>query len=616
MKKNTDRGWEFLNATNGNFQANEDEEYHWNSDESSEYRHRDGSKGRISSYGTGEYEGADGSKGILHYDGSIDYTRADGTRIQNNSDGSIHYYGAYRDRDIADTYNYDDSDDDDEDDSYSSDSQSSLSGGDILGILGVTAIIGFFVFLSSKGQDGQNNGNQANTERIEDDVEATEYNLSEEQLRQQAFTAYQREKAKVRKEKLLSFARKNAKVLAILAFIVAKEDNFMFSYNITNMNANMKRALNRERTNVGRSAYTPSIKNILKNCISDTVLGMLVKDIKCVMSGTNKDESGWADISSYAVESLNKTDKVVFMTPAQRDKLSANKVEILQESGKELILITDKVYGKVCDKVVTYDDVATTYFESFKYEYVDINDFNELEKKTFNLSEYIFNMLLHKYDRTRPNLKISETIRMEEDGSITKGVWDSGEDAIIIKREVLSNMEEYAGVLFHEFAHYATDTKDISRDFENVLTDMLGYVYMKYLKEGLSRRKIQKDLDYMREIIEENKKLKIRLNSAQEKLTSDSIKFSGSMRALLEKIKEREEENEKLKIELINAKEKLTNDSKVFEESMQELQEEIEELRKEAGSTSCIEENEDQIIDESDERNMIQRLFGLWKNGK
>ena len=39
---------------------------------------------------------------------------------------------------------------------------------------------------------------------------------------------------------------------------VAEEEKFLFSYNITSMTAAMKRALNRERTHVGRTAYADS----------------------------------------------------------------------------------------------------------------------------------------------------------------------------------------------------------------------------------------------------------------------------------------------------------------------------------------------------------------------
>jgi hypothetical protein len=37
---------------------------------------------------------------------------------------------------------------------------------------------------------------------------------------------------------------------------VAEEDNFLFSYNITSPTRALRRALNRERSNVGRGAYT------------------------------------------------------------------------------------------------------------------------------------------------------------------------------------------------------------------------------------------------------------------------------------------------------------------------------------------------------------------------
>ena len=44
---------------------------------------------------------------------------------------------------------------------------------------------------------------------------------------------------------------------------VAEEDNFLFSYDITSLTTAMKRALNRERSNVGRAAYADRVKSIL-----------------------------------------------------------------------------------------------------------------------------------------------------------------------------------------------------------------------------------------------------------------------------------------------------------------------------------------------------------------
>jgi len=44
---------------------------------------------------------------------------------------------------------------------------------------------------------------------------------------------------------------------------VAEEENFLFSYNITSLTAAIKKALNRERTNVGKSAYSDRVKSVL-----------------------------------------------------------------------------------------------------------------------------------------------------------------------------------------------------------------------------------------------------------------------------------------------------------------------------------------------------------------
>src|SRR6266496_2512835 len=49
----------------------------------------------------------------------------------------------------------------------------------------------------------------------------------------------------------------------VKGLLVAEESNFLFSYNITDLNAPLRRALNRERTNVGRTAYADRVKKIL-----------------------------------------------------------------------------------------------------------------------------------------------------------------------------------------------------------------------------------------------------------------------------------------------------------------------------------------------------------------
>jgi len=95
---------------------------------------------------------------------------------------------------------------------------------------------------------------------------------------------------------------------------VAEEENFLFSYNITTLNASIRKALNRERTNVGRTAYTNTIKSILLNCKSHEVATTLVNDFKNYSAGITHDELKWIDVQEHAVKMLNNYEKVVFVT--------------------------------------------------------------------------------------------------------------------------------------------------------------------------------------------------------------------------------------------------------------------------------------------------------------
>ena len=271
---------------------------------------------------------------------------------------------------------------------------------------------------------------------------------------------------------------------------IATEENFLFNYNITSMNAQMKKALNRERSNVGRTAYSETIKNILKNCVSSAVMRPLVNDIGNVMLGRNRDETGWVDIASYAAKKLNQMGNVVFMTPIERSRLTNDQVEVLEQSGRELIMVTDAVYGKIIDSVDTFRTISDEYRQGFKYSFIDYKSLTVEERETFALVTPITELISKKYGKSVPNVKISETIRIDEFGFVSQGVWDSAENSIIIKRSVLESKETFAGVLMHEFAHYVSGYADNTRNFENLLTNMLGFVYNELSVKKVDTKKI------------------------------------------------------------------------------------------------------------------------------
>ncbi len=74
-----------------------------------------------------------------------------------------------------------------------------------------------------------------------------------------------KEIAKTKYGEILEKQKPPAKIY-ISGVKVAEEENFLFSYNITSLDKAIKKALNRERTNVGRTAYVGRVKALLLEC--------------------------------------------------------------------------------------------------------------------------------------------------------------------------------------------------------------------------------------------------------------------------------------------------------------------------------------------------------------
>lgn len=113
---------------------------------------------------------------------------------------------------------------------------------------------------------------------------------------------------------------------------VAREENFVFSYNITSINSPIKKALNRERTNVGRSAYSERVKSILLKAKNDKVINELTDNLGLYSEGNIKDELKWTDVATYAVKMLNSKKDFIFMTPKEMENISGDINEFIKNS--------------------------------------------------------------------------------------------------------------------------------------------------------------------------------------------------------------------------------------------------------------------------------------------
>jgi hypothetical protein len=263
---------------------------------------------------------------------------------------------------------------------------------------------------------------------------------------------------------------------------VAEEENFLFSYNITSLTQSMRKALNRERTHVGRAAYTERVKSILLSCKSSSVAQSLVQDLQEFQSGRNHDEIKWLDVASHACRILNDSNKIVFMTP--NELVSAKEmVDRARNDGYDIVTIPDNVRDKISglkdiggNMVRDLSQYTEEWNKSFEFRFVDVRDLTLEEVKVLDTTRMILDLIGGCPTHVKEIL-ISETMRPERHGfGEAAGLWESHNSRIIIKRSQLSDLGSYAGTLLHEIGHARSGANDVSTEFEHELTELLGII--------------------------------------------------------------------------------------------------------------------------------------------
>ncbi|MGB8060967.1 MAG: hypothetical protein WCF26_03665 [Candidatus Sulfotelmatobacter sp.] len=113
---------------------------------------------------------------------------------------------------------------------------------------------------------------------------------------------------------------------------------------------------------------------------------------------------------------------------------------------------------------------------SFEFKFVKSESLSSNERRIYErwreIAKFVGSIPKKVHD-----VKISETMRRDFlTGSETQGLWDPASGSIIIKRTQLGSLSAFAGTLLHEIAHARSGHGDVSREFENELTEMLGTV--------------------------------------------------------------------------------------------------------------------------------------------
>lgn len=273
----------------------------------------------------------------------------------------------------------------------------------------------------------------------------------------------------------------------VTGMLVAEEESFAFSYNITSLTATMRKALNRERTNVGRTAYSDRVKQMLLASKAGTVADTLAQDLQNMEQGTNRDEVKWTDVAVHACQILNACKRVVFVTASDLN-VFRSAIDHAQNDGLEIVTVPQNIKNALRgiadikgNPVRDLSVFQSEWAQSFEFKFVKPDYLTPSERRLFEERERIAS-LIGGLPKKVKEVKISETMRPDFlTGYTPQGLWDEASNSIIILRKQLGSVRGFAGTLLHEIAHARTGYDDVSRDFENALTDMLGQVAASYL---------------------------------------------------------------------------------------------------------------------------------------
>jgi hypothetical protein len=268
---------------------------------------------------------------------------------------------------------------------------------------------------------------------------------------------------------------------------VALEEQFLFSYNITSTTAQLQRALNRERTNVGRTAYQDRVKAILLKAGSDVVAEELVKDLTRIPLGTNHDEVTWLDVQEQAVRILAARGKTVFVSAQQMFTMGST-VQEARADGYKVIVIPDRLLARLPNlrdvngnPILDIRGFVQVWNASFTYEFVDPATLSRGERESWEILPELLRLAGDHAKRVK-EVRISNTMRLDEGAYETEGVWDSPN--VVVKRSVLDSRRHFARIVLHEFAHASSGGNHGSLAFMAAIDDLAGLAAVEAINAG------------------------------------------------------------------------------------------------------------------------------------
>ncbi len=308
--------------------------------------------------------------------------------------------------------------------------------------------------------------------------------LSDEQMeRAKGFFLHFSEEDLLETTKIGDILRRKAGAAAriyVAGLLVAEEENFAFSYNITALTEPMRKALNRERTNVGRTAYSDRVKQMLLNATASEIAEELACQLQAMQSGESSDEVRWKEVAVHAVRILSGSGDYLFVT-ANQLMSNSSAVDHARGDGIRIITIPDTIQQEVSGMtdlsgapIRDLSQYQSEWNNSFVFDFVEPGTLAPGEQAVFGQTQAIVDLMGGLPARVQA-VRVSNTMRVDfETGRDALGLWDGETNSIVIRRDQLALLPDFAGTLLHELVHAQTGYDDVTRDFEGALTAVIG----------------------------------------------------------------------------------------------------------------------------------------------
>ena len=274
----------------------------------------------------------------------------------------------------------------------------------------------------------------------------------------------------------------------VKGLLVAEEPNFLFSYNVTKLSAALRRALNRERSNVGRGAYTDRVKAILIACRSTSVAAPLADDLNGYSAGQLHDELAWRDVAMHACRVLQTHEKVIFATAWQMAGNTAQ-LQYARNDGYRVVVVPEDIaqsLGSLTDldgrPLVDLDKYRDEWNQSFSFDFVGPGAMTPGEQDVYGHIPELCALAGVSLAQRQVSVQVSETMRLNATGDPVLGVWEEADRRIVIRRDQLSSLASFAATFLHEIGHMASGTTDGTMAFEHELSRLLGLAAAAALK--------------------------------------------------------------------------------------------------------------------------------------